>query len=736
MFAPRIIIMLITMVLNQAQNMKEEQDYRVEVSAGAYWKPLPATRIYEATVPLTYETEWTEDTDDHTMDVGNLKCSQLQTNECFVINSINGLNKAFFKELTLLNEHWGIAPLRNNEPSKREKRSLDFIGSGLSWCCGVATLQKLNMVENSDDEIRKRLDTMSQGLSDTVKQMSENSKHFQDYEKLVAATFSDTELRIKSIERFTKQLENKVANTTNEQELLIMTNLYNGYLNLKRMVLLVRTLRRQAIVNSCRHHKIPAEIVNPQVLKKDLEDFESKIANSEQGLAIPTSELAAYFEMPICDCSFTKSSIYVHIKIPIIKKNRNWQLLELITTPFAWYNQTCIIRHQPLYIAVSKNGNNEGDLRQISGTGLHECKPYQNKLCYLPRFSADILQGPECAKILYQGATVKELSQYCPIDCHSATSMTISEIKDETYVITHPKQDMTISCDKNKPQKLDTTLARQGSIKIFLPCKCHLSVGNAVIIPENFPCPENITTNAIVTHIIPATWSNLNSYILNPNIISTPPLYKNISECLNTNWTLEIPHLNLTSSDNTLKNILKSVEKNYPNVITYGDTHSFHGDSFFLIWNITISILVAYILIKQNRIAIVAAVPQIRGEIDCHEKSPSTSVNHEALYIIIYTSCLLFLLFLFTYILYITLRYFKNKPKNLTTTQNPMSIRNAKTFDETILYPIPDPDNDPEPSVEPNAMSRFRLDIKNSASLLSLSPGKKVDASIERIEIE
>ncbi|XP_050310807.1 uncharacterized protein LOC126746540 [Anthonomus grandis grandis] len=333
-------------------------------------------------------------------------------------------------QLTLLNEHWGIAPLRNNEPSKREKRSLDFIGSGLSWCCGVATLQKLNMVENSDDEIRKRL--------------------VQDYEKLVAATFSDTELRIKSIERFTKQLENKVANTTNEQELLIMTNLYNGYLNLKRMVLLVRTLRRQAIVNSCRHHKIPAEIVNPQVLKRDLEDFESKIANSEQGLAIPTSELAAYFEMPICDCSFTKSSIYVHIKIPIIKKNRNWQLLELITTPFAWYNQTCIIRHQPLYIAVSKNGNNEGDLRQISGTGLHECKPYQNKLCYLPRFSADILQEPECAKILYQGATVKELSQYCPMDCHSATSMTISEIKDETYVITHPKQDMTISCDKRR----------------------------------------------------------------------------------------------------------------------------------------------------------------------------------------------------------------------------------------------------------------------------------------------
>ncbi|KAG5858282.1 hypothetical protein JTB14_033057 [Gonioctena quinquepunctata] len=36
--------------------------HNLEVTAGAFWKPLPLTVTYEATIPLIYKANWHDDT--------------------------------------------------------------------------------------------------------------------------------------------------------------------------------------------------------------------------------------------------------------------------------------------------------------------------------------------------------------------------------------------------------------------------------------------------------------------------------------------------------------------------------------------------------------------------------------------------------------------------------------------------------------------------------------------------
>lgn len=115
------------------------------------------------------------------------------------------------------------------------------------------------------------------------------------------------------------------------------------------------------------------------------------------------------------------------------------------------------------------------------------------------------------------------------------------------------------------------------------------------LIPRRFPCPTENPSEASIIHTIPATWSNLKSFILNPKELHLPK-YNNLSECLNTNWTIDIPHVNLTILKDNNKQILDMINKAVPSYTTYSDHYGIHGDTIFLLWNIILSILIVYTL--------------------------------------------------------------------------------------------------------------------------------------------
>lgn len=252
-------------------------------------------------------------------------------------------------------------------------------------------------------------------------------------------------------------------------------------------------------------------------------------------------------------------------------------------------------------------------LRAISGIGLHQCKPYENRLCYVPRFSADPVQGPNCAKKLYQGATVEELNHHCPMTCHQSTATAVSEIANETYAIAHPPENIIIKCNyQNYPWPRNISNL-PGAVKIFLPCNCELLVNGEVLIPRKYPCRDDIAWEARTSHLLPAAWSNLKSFVLNPATQHFAPKYENIEECLNKNWTITIPHLNLTSSRNTVIDLVNQVRDELSQPPSYADSIGAHGDLTFLIWNVVLSLGLFHLLMRDGRLGFFAAIPQVQA---------------------------------------------------------------------------------------------------------------------------
>lgn len=408
----------------------------IEISAGAYWKPLPEVISYEATIPLTYETPWSNE-DTYSVS-GEVKCPS-SNDICRIFRKLDALEEAYQTELQTMKQSWITEKIATTS-NKKARRALDFIGEGLSWCCGVATQQKLNSLTMDEGAVRQKLEKVSKGLSETLKFTLENSEKFNEYQKQAAATWKETEHTIQYLEKITDDIQNSIIQTEQQDHFVIVSILTHQFQNMRGMIQLSRALKRQSIMNSCKHHQIPQTVLKPEVLSEDLQRLDKELQNSGQGLAIQTQDLSKFYQLPLSECTFTSEKLYVHIKIPIIQRDQYWNLYELITTPFAWYNQTCIIPHQTLYLAVATHQKYfKENVRQISGTGLHQCKPYQDKLCYIPRFSADNLKGPECAKKLYEGATVETLSHHCPMSCHT-NATTISDIFEETYIITNPKK--------------------------------------------------------------------------------------------------------------------------------------------------------------------------------------------------------------------------------------------------------------------------------------------------------
>ncbi|KAG5865999.1 hypothetical protein JTB14_006253 [Gonioctena quinquepunctata] len=137
-------------------------------------------------------------------------------------------------------------------------------------------------------------------------------------------------------------------------------------------------------------------------------------------------------------------------------------------------------------------------------------------------FSADPFLCPGCAKKLFIGATVEEICKHCPRTCHRSSITLISEIEGETYIVTQ------IVCPKSTTNVPNEAYRTPGAIEVKVPCRCHLSMNKEEIILRRFPCNEELPPTAATTHIIPAAWSYLKSFVLNPKMRQSFPIFQNI----------------------------------------------------------------------------------------------------------------------------------------------------------------------------------------------------------------
>lgn len=578
-----------------------------EISAGIFWKPLPSTITYEATIPLTYKTSWNKDD----FEANTRKsCPNHTSVMCQLEKHLYNLNEIFRNEQKLLQQSWDISEFQTIQPA-RHRRALDFIGRGLEWCCGVATEQKLSSLTANEKQAEEEITKLHNGLKNTMNTIIKTINKVDDYQNKIGVAFNVTNAEIQKIEKWIHTYATEIRD---EDDRTIYFLAHNQILLLKNLIQTTRDVRKERIIRECRTNKIPSEVVSSKRLLKDLNHLVIELENFDHGLAIPLSDFTRYYQLDIAECVFTEESLIVHVKIPIKHRYHSWHLFELITAPFAWYNNTCIIDHNPLYLAVSDiSTTKKEEHRQISGSRLHYCTPYNNKLCYLPRYAGDRLQGPGCASTIFKGASVEDISHQCQLKCKRSTHLTITEVEEETYIITHPTGNTKVVC-KNTTHDIRTDYHNHiGALKIHLPCSCQLYDADQIIIPERYPCPSMYDTHKML-HVIPAIWTNLKSFVLKPSRHSTTIRFHNASDCLNHQWTMNIPHENLTNIKEAAKIIQQQIEDIATSKPSLYDEFGHHLNSIYLVWNSILTILLGVMAFQNRRVAMLPLIPPTRAD--------------------------------------------------------------------------------------------------------------------------
>jgi hypothetical protein len=578
-----------------------------EITAGVQWNPLPQAILYEATIPIVYRTKTLPRPEDKLTARGSPEfCEKEDSTFCKVLNIIDETDQHLGNFLNHLEDN--IAQEFRQQPASPRKRSLDFVGEFAEWCCGVATQRRLESVALGEAYLQKRLQVLQTGLMESLKNLGDESETFQGYSNNITDCFDQVSSRL---QRITKAINIEKSQESKKVDNL-MDNLAAGIThtlaNMKKTFRLANIIQQLDTLNSCRLHHIPIHVVKPSVLKADLQKLQERLATHNHRLTIDPSEVTAYYELPICDCTFTADEITLRIKVPIVRRDRQWKLLETVTTPFAWKNATCKLMHDVTYLAV--DGNRE--IRPISGTHLHQCKPYETRLCFLPRFSSDTVNGHGCTYSMYRGDTIEKLSQQCTLQYQEVTSTIITEIGNDEYVITHPKNKTWIRC-RNLSQPLpEEAYTHPGATRINLPGDCELVVNGEVVIPKRFPCEESIKSEVGIVHIIPATWSNLKTYRMHPAIRETSPTFENFTECINEDWELQVPHLRLATGNNEKR--LQEIEQGMEKAITRLDTQEMTAthartSHAMLLWNIGLTLLAMYLFHQHRHVVATTMLP-------------------------------------------------------------------------------------------------------------------------------
>lgn len=92
-----------------------------------------------------------------------------------------------------------------------------------------------------------------------------------------------------------------------------------------------------------------------------------------------------------------------------------------------------------------------------------------------------------------------------------------------------------------------------------------------------------------------------------------PLKFRNLPQCLNEKWTLTVPHINLTSIEDKVEKIQDFLQE-HDNNMGWSTTYATHGNSLLTIWNIILSVGLAYVLFKRSPVGLVyASAPTVNA---------------------------------------------------------------------------------------------------------------------------
>ncbi|XP_046401852.1 uncharacterized protein LOC124167822 [Ischnura elegans] len=372
-----------------------------KINAGTYWTPLPDVVAYEASLPRLNKVKWGRE---FTRFTPKEHDCESRDDICSAIHTLDITMTKLQTVLTDLN----LTPKYLKIGNKREKRGLDFLGAAFRWCCGVATEKQFKSVERNVDTYQQKLSEFGNALQKEHNYLLDATQNIRNYSKEMEKSFDELQKHVIRVEQgMNMRLFEGEAKHFRDLIRVVGTSMGT-------QATLINTIKENEALHYCRNNLFPISLVKLSDLQDDLNNLNNKL--NPLGYELAQKEVTELMTMKIAQCTL-----------------REGELLIRFATPFGWKNETCVILHNVVYAAVDG-----GRLRTLSGPAMHDCRPFEDKLCFLPRFHGDTSHGPQCALTMFKGATAKQLNEACTLRCHPGQSTIITEVAFEKYVITHP----------------------------------------------------------------------------------------------------------------------------------------------------------------------------------------------------------------------------------------------------------------------------------------------------------
>lgn len=539
----RLVLIIVIYMVFPVKTIKLK-NVPTKITMGAYWNKLNKAIPYEASIPLLYEGEIPNDNYVmHPYSLSTEGCNEWDEGDyCKLTKWLDTVDKEIEVELTRVNNMLQADVFETSDIISKNKsrnpRSISFIATILSWCCGIATESSFKALVTDHLRIKSRISQIKENIHDDQVDLTRVTDAMQKYSSEIKQKLLDIDNTFHNLEE--KLSKNLILDDTRFQR-LFSSAFYGIERNSRRIFQTLHSISKGAIINDCKNKLIPSHIIPVTILTQDLKSLQEKLDVDGFKLAIPLSDITWYYKLKIADCEFADEKIFISVKVPILNKLHSFELYEFTNIPYSWKNSTCVIIHDSTYLAV------DGDsVRTITGAMLRECKVQVNELCFISRYSTDIVSGPSCPEILFKGATASVINKYCAYKCQDGNAMVITQVNFETYVITHPPRSIKLDCGNNTQYITNDDTEIIGSIEIKLPCHCKLIVNNKIKIDKNYPCDKRAIKELEVTRILPSFWSKLDSMHINRKNLLFPTKFENFTEIFNPNWTFTVPHFKIS----------------------------------------------------------------------------------------------------------------------------------------------------------------------------------------------
>lgn len=498
-------------------------DEKVQLTTGLRVEPVQKI-IHQASVNLIYQ-----------INVPNLSefltvyaCTH-DEDICEILDHVKKITKETLKLL----EHALPQPQDMDLlPNPRRTRALDFIASGLSWCCGVSTQTELDDLTQRHENLESMANTLRKQIvseHDTaIKQTTLVNQYSKEMQKLIESEFRKNDLFRQQSVKNAGELGEQVGVLQDTSSVLAKT--------IHRISIAIYWVK---LLEQCHNKQLPAVLVHNETLKNDLLELQRNLLLHDQDLAIDIKNLQAYFHIKASKCFMTEKAVFINTRIPIITRGNKFQLYKITALPLTFEEKLCSIP-LPEHLVVQKNGK-----ELISLDQMQEQTCINDDLCYIGRYPSHISHNMLCLELAFSSkATTSQLRKACAFKCSKLNTEApyIMQLSHKEFAILYPNNTITISCD-NQTDKIISTKDQVGAVVISLLCTCHILVGKQKIFAD-YPCKRDEYDEISAVHIMPASWSST----LEDQLISHHTLFNNQSAILDRNWVDKVPILDLSTN--------------------------------------------------------------------------------------------------------------------------------------------------------------------------------------------